>query len=571
MRKLALLALIMGVVLVSNAVGQEFTDVTIGSADPGGTVATDGVYEITGDGDDIWNSADAFQYYYTELIGDGSIVARVVSNGEGSSTWGKGSAMIRQNLTPGSVHASMAITTGDGNGYSFQWRPAADGASLASNGVEPAIAPPYWEKIERVGNVFTGSISADGIEWMQVGDPVTIEMADPVLIGLAVTSHAAGELRTFTFDNVAVDVVPGPPVVVAVQDAVVLPGEDAQLAVEARDGVGSELSYQWYREKVEMMGIVLTDVPLPEGVGPVLDVPAADVPDEGNYYCVVSNDIGSVTSDFVILDVQVGLIHRYSFTDDASDSVGGADGVLVNNTGAAAFVDGQAVMGNDGSQSNDSGTGDYIDLPNGLISSLTQMTVQVWATYTDQTLAIWSRVLSFGESNDGEDSSASGSTSTYFTIQPNRNGNVAGFEYRNKGAVNETTLDGRVALDEEVQYTLIHDDIANTIKFYLNGVVQAGIRTNVTLKEFNDINVWLGRGQWNDPLFVGSFNELRMYDTALSAEEIVQSYLAGPDELPGAPAPCDLVLAGDVNHDCVVDVYDTAILADRWLTQSLED
>jgi hypothetical protein len=27
-------------------------------------------------------------------------------------------------------------------------------------------------------------------------------MADPVLIGLFVTSHAAGEIRTYTFDNV---------------------------------------------------------------------------------------------------------------------------------------------------------------------------------------------------------------------------------------------------------------------------------------------------------------------------------------------------------------------------------
>ncbi len=357
----------------------------------------------------------------------------------------------------------------------------------------------------------------------------------------------------------------------AVQDDVVLPGEDAQLAVVARDGQGSELSYQWYRAKVEMMGITLVDVPLPEGVSAVLDVPGAEVGDEGDYYCVVSNDIGSVISDFVILDVQVGLIHRYSFTDDASDSVGGADGVLVNNTTAAAFIDGQAVMGNDGTQSNDSDTGDYIDLPNGLISSLSQMTVQVWATYTDESLAIWSRVLSFGIADSGEDVSGGGGSSTYLTIQPNRNGNIAGFEYRNNGAVNEATLDDRVPLHEEIQYTLIHDDLAGTIKFYLNGVVQVGIPTNVTLKEFNDINVWLGRGQWNDPLFVGSFNECRLYDTALTAEEIAASYLAGPDALPGEPEPCDLVLAGDVNHDCVVDVFDTAILADRWLTQSLEE
>ena len=33
-------------------------------------------------------------------------------------------------------------------------------------------------------------------------------MTDPVLIGLSVTSHVAGTLRTFTFDNVTTDLLP---------------------------------------------------------------------------------------------------------------------------------------------------------------------------------------------------------------------------------------------------------------------------------------------------------------------------------------------------------------------------
>jgi len=62
--------------------------------------------------------------------------------------------------------------------------------------------PPYWVKLERSGSSLTGSISPDGSAWTQLGDPQFIIMNDPVYIGLAVTSHAAGELRTFEFDNV---------------------------------------------------------------------------------------------------------------------------------------------------------------------------------------------------------------------------------------------------------------------------------------------------------------------------------------------------------------------------------
>jgi len=446
----------------------------------------------------------------------------------------------------------------------------ADGATGMVDVVAEWAAPPLVEA--PVYNVYGGpdpaalDLLAEGIieTTLAIGRAgVELDFETTYYWRVDVVGQEEGDLWSFTTET-------GKPIITSVQDAVVLPGEDAQLAVEAMSFAEGELTYQWYRTEVEIMGIVLKDVLLPAGIAAVLDVPAATVAEEGDYYCVVTNDIGSTTSDLAILDVQVGLIHRYSFTDDTSDSVGGADGVLVNNTGNAAVVDGQAVMGNVGPERADNGDGDYIDLPNGLISNLSQMTVQVWATYTDADLAIWSRILSFGESDGGEDASPGGGSSTYFTIQPNRSGNVAGFEYRNKGTVNEATLDGRVPLNEEIQYTLIHDDLTGTIKFFLNGVVQTGIATNVTLKEFNDINMWLGRGQWNDPLFIGSFNECRIYDTALTAEEVALSYLAGPDELPVMAEPCPVDIAGDLNNDCVMDIVDAAMLADQFLTQKLQ-
>jgi hypothetical protein len=161
-----------------------------------------GTYMITGNGADVWGEADAFHYGYRELTGDATVVARVVDNGTGSNAWAKGGVMIRQSLEAGSQHAIMAITGGEGGGGAFQWRPVADGGSSSAHDTAAGMAPGYWVRLERVGNTFTGSYSADGETWIQQGDPQTIEMTDPVLIGLFVTSHAAGELRTYTFDNV---------------------------------------------------------------------------------------------------------------------------------------------------------------------------------------------------------------------------------------------------------------------------------------------------------------------------------------------------------------------------------
>ncbi len=177
----------------------------VGDGVDGSVSVADTTYTVIGDGHDIWDNSDGFQYMYKELIGDGSMTARVVSIGPGSNTWAKAGVMIRQNNTGPSQHAMTAITANTdgsaGNGASFQRRVAnGGGGSNADSG--SVVAAPYWTRIVRTGNSFTGFISADGTTWTQLGSAVTVTMTDPVLIGLCATSHAAGELRTMTFDNV---------------------------------------------------------------------------------------------------------------------------------------------------------------------------------------------------------------------------------------------------------------------------------------------------------------------------------------------------------------------------------
>jgi hypothetical protein len=164
-------------------------------------------YALAGSGTDIWNNGDQFHYAFKSLSGDGTMVARVTNIGAGTNTWAKGGVMIRQSLAAGSTHAYMPITANSdgtaGNGASFQRRLAADGASSNTDSTTK-VAPPYWVKIERKANAFSGYISPDGTTWTQLGTAQTIAMTDPVYIGLAVTSHVdAATLRTFKFDNVS--------------------------------------------------------------------------------------------------------------------------------------------------------------------------------------------------------------------------------------------------------------------------------------------------------------------------------------------------------------------------------
>ncbi|UCG55857.1 MAG: hypothetical protein JSU70_13410, partial [Phycisphaerales bacterium] len=179
----------------------------IGAPAPGSASESGGVFTITGNGHDIWDSGDNFYYVYKQLTGDGEIVCRVVSHGSGSNTWAKGGVMIRQNNTSGSADAYTVITDnfdgGAGNGAGFQWRDSQGaGANWSGTGAATAVDPPHWVRLVREGNTFTGYHSANGDDWTELPDPHDVVMTDPVLIGLCVTSHAAGELRTYQFDSV---------------------------------------------------------------------------------------------------------------------------------------------------------------------------------------------------------------------------------------------------------------------------------------------------------------------------------------------------------------------------------
>ena len=118
----------------------------------------DGTYFMSSSGTDIWNNGDQFRFAYKSLTGDGSIVARVDSVAN-TNVWAKAGVMIRQSIDTGSTHAFMPITpggSGAGNGASFQRRLTAAGASTNDDKPAPAIAAPYWVRVDRKGNSFTG-------------------------------------------------------------------------------------------------------------------------------------------------------------------------------------------------------------------------------------------------------------------------------------------------------------------------------------------------------------------------------------------------------------------------------
>src|SRR4029079_19160146 len=77
-----------------------WTNSDVGQVGAAGTATfTGGVFTITGGGADVWGTADAFQYAYSTLTGDGSIVARVATV-QNVASWTKAGVMIRSTPSP---------------------------------------------------------------------------------------------------------------------------------------------------------------------------------------------------------------------------------------------------------------------------------------------------------------------------------------------------------------------------------------------------------------------------------------------------------------------------------------
>lgn len=155
-------------------------------------------FNLLGSGGDIWGYADAGHFALRSLNGDGQIIAQVASM-QYTDPWSKAGVTLRESVSPDSKNVLMAVS-GQG-GSTLQWRPTVGDRTSSADG--PPARLPYWVKLARAGDVFTGYVSADGTNWQKVGT-ATVSMGKNLLAGIAITSHNNAALNSTLFDHVTV-------------------------------------------------------------------------------------------------------------------------------------------------------------------------------------------------------------------------------------------------------------------------------------------------------------------------------------------------------------------------------
>jgi len=254
------------------------------------------------------------------------------------------------------------------------------------------------------------------------------------------------------------------------------------------------------------------------------------------------------------------LLHRWTFNNTLEDSVGGATATLM---GDAAFNSSRYAVRLSGGAK---GSG-WVDLgeTGGFPTNDTPFTVELWATVHEYTAN--RRIFSIGKRPEGDstdynvNSSLKAGIHTYFA-----DGDGEGKWWRVTARANGEEKAGIGAngwfltdIEYHIAATFVPDGNGNTA-YYVYACrannddmvgTASGTITGWTPSMVNDVAgkmcCWLGHSQWGDNDAYADYNEVRIWNCALSADQLLTNRKLGPDRLPH-------ITAADGNRAFALDV-----------------
>jgi len=231
-------------------------------------------------------------------------------------------------------------------------------------------------------------------------------------------------------------------------------------------------------------------------------------------------------------ELRAAIRNLYTFDGEGTevvDSVSGANGTVQHELAPAPTAldsvqrSGRLIL---------DGQGSYVDLPDGLISTLGDATFEAWVIWRGG--GIWARIFDFG---DNEGTPYEGVTYLFLTSDAGTGLRAA---YSVAGPQQETRANGSVPLPVHIepddntpdQVAVVFDRTNASMRLYSNGVEIGSQGAPLDLGAINDVNNWLGRSNYLvDPPLSATLIEFRVYSRALTPAQLGASYQAGPGAL----------------------------------------
>nr|WP_321406503.1 LamG-like jellyroll fold domain-containing protein [uncultured Carboxylicivirga sp.] len=157
----------------------------------------------------------------------------------------------------------------------------------------------------------------------------------------------------------------------------------------------------------------------------------------------------------------------------------------------------------------DGGSTSFTQLPNNITETLNNYTISVWIK--PDALDTWSRVWDFGVNT---------SYNMFFT--PKSGDGYARFAIKAGGSEQQITTTSTIQGDMWTHIAVTQS--GTTAKLYINGLL-AGSNSAMTIHP-SDLGYstqnYLGKSQYDDPMYTGILDELRIYSEALSQTQVVE-------------------------------------------------
>ena len=262
------------------------------------------------------------------------------------------------------------------------------------------------------------------------------------------------------------------------------------------------------------------------------------------------------------------LVNRWSFNQSAGAA---GSGLVINDSlaglpltvrGLGATLDGSRIVlpGTTTSGNPNSTISAYLDLPNGIVSSKSSITVEIWAAPI--TVRNWQSLFEFGRMDIAGDGlgapgewTGNGNTgpvgaqgSDLLGCAFNQNLNLNS-QYQvvmiNGGFQSAISSTLATVAGQTYHYVITVQGNGATCStaWYRNGQQVGTGSTPFALSAIEDVNCWLGRAQWaTNSTSNAAYDELRIYNHAFTPAEAAASYTVGPNPTPPATLPDAAIL-----------------------------
>jgi Tol biopolymer transport system component len=154
-------------------------------------------YTISGGGENVWATADAFQFVWKKMEGDFTLTADISILGQGGDPHKKAMLMARQSLDSDSAYADVALHAVGLTSLQSRDAKGADTHEIQSN-----ISAPKKLRLQKYGDEFTLWIAGADGKFFFSGAAMRVPLTGPFYVGLGVCAHNKDVVETAEFSNV---------------------------------------------------------------------------------------------------------------------------------------------------------------------------------------------------------------------------------------------------------------------------------------------------------------------------------------------------------------------------------